>query len=226
LFKTHGAVVLALLTVACGAPKPKQTTSQGALAPPKPPSISGALYRIDSARSELRVLVYRAGPMASFGHNHVIINQALDGSVVYAGGAKATVDFRVPAAGFVVDDAPSRRQEGADFAEDVPEDSKAGTLRNMLSASLLDAGQFPAITVQSVSITDSLVATLAVNVAGHESTLVVPFSVDIAPGRLTASGALTLRQSALGLTPFSVFLGALRVADEMRVKFKLVAVEN
>ena len=34
-------------------------------------------------------------------------------------------------------------------------------------------------------------------------------ALEISPGRLTAGGALTLRQSALGLTPFSVFLGAL-----------------
>ncbi len=46
-----------------------------------------------------------------------------------------------------------------------------------------------------------------------------PFTVDIAPGRLRASGTFTVRQSALGLAPFSVLLGALRVQDDMRVKF-------
>jgi hypothetical protein len=32
-----------------------------------------------------------------------------------------------------------------------------------------------------------------------------------------------LRQSDLGLTPFSVMLGALQVQDEMHIKFKIVA---
>ncbi len=62
--------------------------------------------------------------------------------------------------------------------------------------------------------------------AGHESTLAVPFTVDIAPGRLSAGGTFTVRQSALGLAPFSVLLGALRVQDEMRVKFEFVAAAN
>jgi hypothetical protein len=30
-------------------------------------------------------------------------------------------------------------------------------------------------------------------------------------------------QSSIGLTPFSVFLGALKVRDDLRVKFKFVA---
>jgi polyisoprenoid-binding protein YceI len=99
----------------------------------------------------------------------------------------------------------------------------------MLSAAVLDAVQFPDMTIRSVAITNtsgSSAATVKVSVAGHESTLVVPFTVEISPGRLTARGALTLRQSALGLTPISIFLGALRVQDEMRVKLRLVAVQG
>jgi hypothetical protein len=37
------------------------------------------------------------------------------------------------------------------------------------------------------------------------------------------SGEMPLRQSDLGLTPFSAMLGALQVEDEMRVKFRIVA---
>ena len=43
-------------------------------------------------------------------------------------------------------------------------------------------------------------------------------------GRLSATGVLELRQSALGLTPYSLMLGALQVQDQMTVKFKIVAV--
>jgi hypothetical protein len=53
--------------------------------------------------------------------------------------------------------------------------------------------------------------------------LVVPFTLETSRGRLAASGALTVSQSALGLTPFSVLLGALRVRDDMSVKFRFVA---
>jgi len=228
VFKGFGAAALALLLVACGAPQFRQSTPRAAVAPANPPALPGGLYRIDAAQSELRILVYRAGPMALLGHNHVVVNRALGGWARYAGVASAaSFSVNVPAADFVVDDARVRREEGADFAEDIADDAKSGTLRNMLSAAVLDAAQHPAIMVRSVAVrgTDAAFeSTLAVTVAGHESTLVVPFMLDVSAGRLTASGAFTLRQSAVGLVPFSALMGALRVQDEMLVKFKFVAV--
>jgi polyisoprenoid-binding protein YceI len=259
VFKKYGAAVLALLLAACGAPQPRQqappapTAPEAAPpakalppapaklptpvpakppppAPTKPPAAAGKAYRIDPAHSELRLLVYRSGAMASLGHNHVIVNRALSGWVADPGGSAApSFLLHIPVAEFVMDDAALRREEGADFADAVPEDAKAGTVHNMLSAGLLNAAQFPAVMVRSVAIrgTDTArEATLAVNVAGHESTLVAPFTVASSQGSLTASGTLNLRQSDLGLTPFSVMLGALKVQDGLRVKFKIVAVAD
>jgi YceI-like protein len=185
------------------------------------------MYRIDPALSELRLLVYRAGAMASLGHNHVIVNRNVAGWVSFAGDpAKASFALSVPASGFVVDDTAARREEGADFAEGTPEDAKAGTLHNMLGPAVLDADAHPAIELRSVSIhpsADGFEATVAVSVAGHESELIVPFALDVSDGRLHAGGSMRVRQSALGLTPFSVMLGALKVQDELTFKFRLVA---
>jgi len=44
-----------------------------------------------------------------------------------------------------------------------------------------------------------------------------------ADGALEASGEFPLRQSELGLTPFSGLLGALQVQDEMRISFRIMA---
>lgn len=227
VWKSCCAAMLSLTLAACGAPKSRPSPA-GAGPSAQPPPTPANVYRIDPAHSELRVLVYRAGPMAALGHDHVIVNRAL-GGWVQGGGTDTAASFllTVPAAGFVVDDAAARREEGPQFAEQIPEDARAGTLRNMLGPAVLDAGRFPAISIRSVAVTEergTLEAKLTVNVAEHDSTLVVPFSLERSAGRLTASGALTLRQSELGLTPFSVFLGALRVQDEMQVKFNLVAV--
>jgi len=230
VFKGFGASVSILMLVACGGLSSRPTVPHAPPASTAPPPVHGAVYRIDAAQSELKLLVYRAGPMASLGHNHVIVNRALGGWVRYGATASGgSFALTIPAAGFVVDEARARGEEGGDFAEDVTEDAKAGTLRNMLSPAVLDATQFPVIGMHSLAVEgagDALQATVAVEVAGYSSTLLVPFSLDSSSGRLTGSGALTLRQSALGLTPFSVFLGALRVQDEMRVKFRLVALAN
>jgi len=40
---------------------------------------------------------------------------------------------------------------------------------------------------------------------------------------LTASGEFDLTHAELGLAPYSVALGALRVADRMHVRYRLVA---
>jgi polyisoprenoid-binding protein YceI len=222
------AAVLALLAAACGAP---QTRAPAPATSPVPaPTVAAAAYRIDASQSELRVLVYRAGAMASFGHNHVIVNRALQGSASYAGDlSTAAFAFSVPVGSFVVDEAEARREEGIDFAEETPEDAKSGTLHNMLSPALLNAADYPSVTVRSLKITGSAgaaEATVALNVAGHESNLVVPFVLEVSPGVLRAHGGVSVRQSALGLTPYSLFLGALRVQDEITLKFKLVAVKG
>jgi len=172
--------------------------------------------------------VYRAGPLARLGHNHVVVNRALQGAAKVAGG-NSGFWLNVPAKGFVVDYAQARREEGADFAADVPDDAKSGTLEHMLSAAVLDAGEFPEISVTGVvgpPGAHPMVAAVTVRVAGHESTMEVPFTLEIDSGSLSASGSLELRQSALGLTPYSLMLGALQVQDALTVKFKIVAVDS
>jgi hypothetical protein len=206
VFKKLGIGVLVLLLAACAALKGRHA------APQKPevtvPSLElplpGRAYQIDVNRSELRVLVYRAGA-----------------SVFW---------LKVPVAGFVVDDAQARGEEGADFAAAVPDDAKSGTLHNMLSAPVLDADEFPVITVNGTAAAGArasgaaeLVATLAISVAGHESKIDVPFVLESDPDHLSATGSVELRQSALGLTPYSLMLGALQVQDAMTIKFRIVA---
>jgi hypothetical protein len=66
-------------------------------------------------------------------------------------------------------------------------------------------------------------ASITVTVAGRVSTLAVPFQVDIHAKQLSGTADLDLRQSALGLTPFSVMMGALRVQDEMHLRIRFVA---
>jgi len=229
LLKSFGVAALALLLAACGAPRSRQAQPHNAVTPgASQRPLPGAAYRIDSRQSELRVLVYRAGPLARFGHIHVIVNRMLEGRIDFAGTATASsFSLTVPVAGFVVDDDESRRQEGPDFPEGVPADAKSGTLQNMLSEAVLNAVRYPTITVRSAGVTEApggLSATLTVSVAGRESTIVVPFSVEVAAGRISATGTFPLRQSNIGLTPFSVMLGALQVQDEMRLKLKVVAV--
>jgi hypothetical protein len=224
VFKSLGIGVLVLALTACGAPRSRQGAPQNPQESPGRPELpGGAVYHIDEAQSELRVLVFRAGPLARLGHNHVMVNRMIRGAVSL-GDAEGSSAFwlSVPAAGFVVDDAQARAEEGADFAATVSDDARAGTLQNMLGTAVLDAAEFPSITVKSLRISETMAA-VSVGIAGHESTIDVPFTLQADPRRLSATGSMELRQSDLGLTPYSLMLGALQVQDSMTVKFKIVA---
>lgn len=230
MFNKIAAAILMLCMAACAARHPR---------PAAPPSSAQAVlqslpapgdYPIDSNDSELRLLVYRAGALRNLGHNHVMVNQAVTGHVQIGTDVSASSFFlRVRADGFVVDDAQSRLEEGADFSSDVPEDAKAGTRRNMLGSAVLDAAEHPEITVQSTALTGSLNqlnADLEVNAAGHTSRISVPLILRGDAHHFIASGSLELRQSALGLVPYSLMHGALQVQDAMQLKFKITVPTN
>jgi len=229
MFKSVGIAALALLLVACGVPRPRpgpQPPSAPAVAPNAPPAQRN--YLIDADRSELRILVYRAGPLARFGHNHVLVNRAIRGTVMAGAAGSAVFSLQIPVAAFAVDDSQARREEGADFEGDIPEDAKAGTVHNMLSAALLDADKNPLISISGVigpiAAPDAPVTvSAAISVAGHESKIAVPVTLQRDPAGVAASGILELRQTALGLTPYSLMLGALQVQDAMTLKFHIIA---
>jgi hypothetical protein len=221
VFKTFAMLAaMVVLVAACGVPKPQEAPNKGVVAPaPALPPSGAAAYQIDPAQSELRLLVYRAGPMARLGHNHVIVNRAVGGWVASAASASAaSFALRVPVADFSVDDAAARAQEGPDFPDAVSDDAKAGTRRNMLGSALLDADHFPDITLTSIAVKPA-----AGTQPGHRAVLQVPFTLEDSADRIAASGMVALRQSEMGLTPISVMLGAVQVQDEFTLKFKLVA---
>jgi polyisoprenoid-binding protein YceI len=227
MFERVAVAVLVLSLSACAAPRPRP------VAPPpiQPFSSLQALppagsYQVDSQNSELRVMVYRAGALGNLGHNHVMVNHAVTG-VVQVGDSISASSFslEVPVESFVVDDADARREEGDDFTSDIPEEAKAGTRRNMLSAALLNAAEFPEIRVAGVTLSgtlDALNADLTISVAGREASVSVPFSLQVGAHTLTAVGSLALRQTALGITPYSLLHGALQVEDVMQLKFRIV----
>ena len=223
------AAVLAL--AACAAPHPRRAippsaipgiTLQGLPAPGD--------YKIDSQNSELRLLVYRAGPLARLGHNHVMVNRAVSGRAQIGDAISSTsFSLSMPASAFAVDDAQSRSEEGDDFPGEIPEDAKEGTRHNMLSAAVLNAAQFPDITVTSAALSGSLeaaIADLEISVAGHRARIPAPLTLRGDTQHLVATGSMELKQSALGLAPYSLLGGALQVEDAMQLKFKITVLTN
>src|ERR1700683_3174735 len=201
------AIALAVLSLAaCAAPRPRPVARQLPAQASLPSLPAAGEYRIDSSASELRLLVYRAGPLANLGHNHVMVNRAVTGLVQIGTDVPASsFSLSVRADGFVVDDAQARQEEGGDFPGDVPEDAKAGTRRNMLSSAVLNAAEFPDITVKSASLAgtlNELNADLEISAAGHTSRISVPLSLEGDAHHFIAAGSVGLRQLGPGILPY------------------------
>jgi hypothetical protein len=232
MFSKIALAILVLMLTACAAPRPRHALPQ---APARPEANLQSLpapgqYSVDSNGSELRLLVYRAGPLANLGHNHVMVDRAVTGRVqIGADVPSSSFSLRLRADGFEVDDAQSRREEGGDFPGEIPEDAKAATRRNMLGGALLDAGEYPDITVKSLSLTgtlEALNADLEISAAGRTSRISVPLTLRGDAHHLTAAGSMELRQTALGLSPYSLLHGALQVQDAMWLKFKFTVMTD
>jgi polyisoprenoid-binding protein YceI len=230
VFNRIAAAVLVLSLAACAAPRPRPPVPQAPAAAALTSLPAPGEYKIDSENSELRLLVYRAGPLSNLGHNHVMVNNAVTGFVQIGSDLSASsFSLHIPAASFVIDAAQSRREEGADFPGDIPEDAKAGTRRNMLSSAVLNAGEYPDITVKSLSLSgtlDALNADLEISAAGHTSRISVPFTLQGDAHHFVAVGSTELRQTSLGLSPYSLMHGALQVQDAMQLKFKITLSMN
>jgi polyisoprenoid-binding protein YceI len=174
--------------------------------------------------------VYRAGPLASVGHNHVLASHELGGTIyVPAEITRSTFQMHVPVATLTVDETALRAQQAsADFPPDVSDSAREGTRHNMLGEALLDAANYPEIVLQATPVqaaapAGTVMAQVQSTVRAQVRTFTAPLRYELGDHTVTVSGEIPLRQSDLGLTPFSAMLGALQVQDEMRISFRIVA---
>jgi polyisoprenoid-binding protein YceI len=186
------------------------------------------IYRIDAQTSDVRLLVYRDGVLSTFGHNHVVSLKDFAGTIhLRPKLAQSRVELDIPVDRLIVDDPAVRRQEGQDFANEPSKDDIAATRSNMLSNALLNAGQFPAIKVTGTSgpvdAGNSAMLALSVQLVGQEIKLAIPATLKLEGDRLEASGEVELSHKQLGLKPFSALLGSLRVAEQMKFKYRIRA---
>ena len=220
------------------APPPAPPLPAAPAAPSAPAPHVGTPYEILPQSSLLTILVYRGGALASAGHNHVIASHDLTGTIyVPAQILQSSFEVHIPVATLTVDEAVLRAQQpAAEFPADVSEGAREGTRRNMLGQALLDAQGNPEIVLQSLQLepaggtaadSGTVRAHVQSSVRGRMRAFTVPVRYQLGGvggnSTVEASGEFPLRQTDLGLTPFSAMLGALQVQDEMRISFHIVA---
>ncbi|MBB3221485.1 YceI family protein [Pseudoduganella umbonata] len=224
------AVAAGLLLAACAAPD----AAPGATPATPPPAAPAAAQPADpfaallagrAAGPILRIAddaliaitVRRGGALARLGHDHVVAARRIDGRVDPAAGL-AVLRFRLDE--MTVDEAVLRHEAG--LATQPSADAIAGTRVNMLTK-VLDAQRHPFVEVRVQRGAQAGMLQADITLHGVTRRYTVPVAIEPGPQGLTARGALTLRQTDFGITPFSVMGGAMAVQDALEIRFALPA---
>ncbi|MDB6062403.1 MAG: hypothetical protein JWM78_2506 [Verrucomicrobiaceae bacterium] len=221
------AMTAALILFGGCQPQPKPTPSTPVVQRAEIKHAHADIYQLDSSRSSIKLNVYRDGPLARLGHNHVIAIEQISGTI-YREKITAQSEFELsfPVAAMQVDRSDDRAEAGTDFASAVTPEAIAGTRENMLGPKLLAAQQYPLISLRSISISGAepdVQIVVAIKLREFDSQIALPAHISEQDSALFIDGEVPLSQVQLGLTPYSVLGGGLRVGDTINARFHLVA---
>ena len=187
----------------------------------------GRVYEIVPVESELDIFVYRAGRLQRFGHNHIVTSRDVAGFAFDAKDAsRSHFDLWFPVDTLSVDEPELRAAEGDAFFSQPTENDIAGTRKNMLSEKMLNAAQFPYVTIggrTTGGTPDAPTLDLTITVRGIAHQVPATAKVERDGETLRATGEVRLSHAALGLEPFSVLGGALSVEDAFDVRYMITA---
>jgi len=177
------------------------------------------LFIIDGRASRFTVRAFVTGLLSSMGHNPNIGIGAFSGEVKFNPDKPEASSFRLAI------------QASSLGVQDDISDKDRREIERLMNQEILETSKFAEILYQapSVSVTkvsDSLYsATLNGNLTLHGVTRSqpIPARVSLLGTMLRASGDFTLSQSAYNLKPVSVAGGALKLKDELKFSFEIVA---
>jgi hypothetical protein len=196
---------------------------------PFDPAVQGnPSHRIDTKASSAHIYVYRAGMMSNLGHNHIVQTRAIHGELwLQPEERHSAFHLLLPVEAFTVDPPELRKKAGADFASVPSLADVQGTRNNMLGPKVLNAEQYPEIEIWSERIRgsgNSLTADIVVAVGGKLNRISIPINIEMAGKETSARGKFTVKQTDIGITPFSIMMGAVAVRDELEIEYTLTAV--
>ena len=219
-------MLCAVLLTACQTLPPAGTTTTPVTTANATTAHNGNRYIVDPQASEIRLLVYRDGPMARVGHNHVMVGQVRGELSVSDTAADSSFSIEIPVESLQVDAPALRAEEGEEFAAIVSDQARKGTRDNMLGADVLDAAHYPLIRIESTALLGprwNPNVSARITVRGKTSDLKFPAAVFEQNDTLTVIAAFRLLQSDLGITPYSILGGAVTVSNAIDIRVRLVA---
>jgi polyisoprenoid-binding protein YceI len=163
---------------------------------------------LDTVRSSITIRVYKTGLLSAFGHEHEIQANIERGTLDEG---KQTVEFSVDARSLRVGD------------RDISDKDRAQIQATMLGPTVLDSEKFPEIRFHSNTVEPKGPGqwTVRGELMLHGQSHSVRVSVSGSHGHYR--GSAMLRQRDFGITPVTIAGGSIKVKDEVRLDFEIVA---
>ncbi|MCX2929575.1 YceI family protein [Mycobacterium sp. CVI_P3] len=175
--------------------------------------MTDAAWRLTAGEGELQILTGVTGPAAKMGHRLTIAFASWRADVQWHGKQPVSAELVVD-----VDSLQVLKGEGGVTPLSGPE--KGVVRANALKA--LDVKKYPRITFVTEDITktaDGYRLDGTVEIHGTSRPQSVDLAVEDSGGVWTMSASVPVIQTQFGVKPYSLFMGSLKVADEVDLRF-------
>lgn len=178
-----------------------------------------ATYRIDAGQSRFMVKAFAGGFLSAFAHDHNIAIREFSGDVHFTFGTvePASLQLRIKSASLAVTDkvSASDRQK------------IEGTMRD----EVLETGKYPEITFKSTGVSASKTGdgqfqariTGELTLHGVTKPMTINAELEFGASLMRARGGFSVKQSSFDIKPVSVAGGTVKVKDELKFTFDIVA---
>ena len=195
-------------------------------APATPPALTtpassgaAATYKIDAGQSRFMVKAFAGGFLSALAHDHNIAIREFDGEVHF------TFDTVEPAS------LQLKIRSGSLAVTDKVSASDRQKIETTMRDEVLEVSKHPEIVFKSTSVSAARTgegkyqARIAGELTLHGVTrpLTITAQLEFGDSVLRARGGFSLKQSSFGIKPVSVAGGTIKVKDELKFTFEIVA---
>ncbi len=187
----------------------------------KPAPAAAKTYLMSAAQSQITITLIQEGVLRKIHPTHHVAVKSFSGRIqLPADESKAAAELDAEAKSFInIDDMKDFERSG---------------FHKVLHEEVLASDRFPTIKFRSVSITNvqksgdhrSFTLNGDLTLRGVTKRVAFPVKVTINGKQLRATGEGNIKQTDFGITPYSGGLGTIKIGDQLKVSFVIVAAEN
>ena len=180
---------------------------------------SSAIYRIDSKRSRFTVRAFAGGMLSALGHNPTIAIRDFAGTAQFSPDNLETASLRI-----------SIKADSLTVTDDVS-DKDRQEIEQKMREEVLETAKYPEIVFESTSVTGEKIfagqyrgiINGKLSLHGITRDCAVTSQVIVSEDSLRANGEFTLRQTDYGIKLVSAAGGTIKLKDELKFSFDIIA---